>query len=80
MDTIFQQVEEWLKGLIIPVLMDTISSIFDCVNTEVGNISSDLAVTPSGFNPQVFNMWARVSTWKWKARKFSTIFMVSKLE
>ena len=61
MDTIFQQVEEWLKGLIIPVLMDTISSIFDCVNTEVGNISSDLAVTPSGFNPQVFNMIRQIS-------------------
>ncbi len=56
MDTIFQQVEEWLKGLIIPVLMETISGIFDYVNTEVGNISSNLAVTPSGFNPQVFNM------------------------
>ena len=61
MDTIFQQVEEWLKGLIIPVLMDTISSIFDSVNTEVGNISSDLAVTPSGFNPQVFNMIRQIS-------------------
>lgn len=61
MDTVFQQVEEWLKGLIIPVLMDAISGIFDCVNTEVGNISSDLATTPSAFNPQVFGMIRNVS-------------------
>ena len=61
MDTVLQQIEEWLKGLIIPVLMENISGIFDSINTEVGSIASDVGTTPYNFSPSIFGMIRNIS-------------------
>ena len=56
MERLFEQIEEHLKELIIPYLMSCLSSMFNCVNDQVGVIASDVARTPSAFSPSVFNM------------------------
>ncbi len=61
MDRLFEQIEEHLKELIIPYLMSCLSSMFNCVNDEVGAIASDVATTPSAFSPSVFNMIRNIS-------------------
>lgn len=58
---IFNQFGEWLKGLMIPHLMDALSGMFNSVNSHVGSISSDVAATPSAFSPTIFNMIKNVS-------------------
>ncbi|MBO6241986.1 MAG: hypothetical protein J6O61_14370 [Butyrivibrio sp.] len=61
MDRLFEQIEEHLKELIIPYLMNVLSSMFNCVNDEVGVIASDVATTPSAFSPSVFSMIRNIS-------------------
>lgn len=61
MDTVLQQVEEWLKNMMIPVLMNHLNGLFDTLNSEVGSIASDLGTTPYGFSPDVFNMIRNIS-------------------
>jgi hypothetical protein len=61
LDRLFEKIEEHLKELIIPYLMSCLSSMFNCVNDEVGAIASDVATTPSAFSPSVFNMIRNIS-------------------
>ena len=61
MERLFEQIEEHLKELIIPYLMSCLSSMFNCVNDQVGVIASDVARTPSAFSPSVFNMIKNIS-------------------
>jgi hypothetical protein len=61
LDTVLQQVEEWLKNMMIPVLMNALTGLFDSLNSEVGSIASDLGTTPSAFSPSVFSMIRTIS-------------------
>ncbi|MBP3279364.1 MAG: hypothetical protein J6M44_10455 [Butyrivibrio sp.] len=61
MDRVFEQIEEHLKEMIIPYLMSCLSSMFNCVNDEVGAIASDVGMTPSAFSPSVYNMIRNIS-------------------
>jgi hypothetical protein len=61
LDTVLQQVEEWLKTMMIPVIMNQLNGLFDTLNSEVGSIASGLGASPSGFSPDVFNMIRNIS-------------------
>ena len=61
MDTVFQQIEEWLKNMMVPAVMDKISTIFNSINSEVGNIASEVGTTPNDFSPSIFNMIRNIS-------------------
>ena len=61
MDTVFQQIEEWLKNMMVPAVMDKISTIFNSINSEVGNIASEVGTTPNDFSPGIFNMIRNIS-------------------
>ena len=53
---IFNQFGEWLKSLLIPVIMDTLSHTFDMVNDKVGEVATQVGQTPADFQPGVFSM------------------------
>ena len=61
MDYVFQQIEEWLKEMMVPTVMDEISTIFDSINAEVGNVASELGTTPNDFSPNIFSMIKDIS-------------------
>ena len=61
MDTVLQQLEEWLKEMMVPAVMEEISTIFDSINAEVGTIASDVGTTPNNFSPSVFTMIRDIS-------------------
>ena len=61
MNTIFEQIAEWLKGLLIDGIMDNLSGMFDAVNQQVGDIADQVGRTPSAFSPGVFAMVQNVS-------------------
>lgn len=61
MEAVLEQIEEHLKELIIPYLMQCLSEMFNCVNTTVGGIAADVGQTPSAFSPSVFSMIKTIS-------------------
>ena len=61
MDSILQQITDWLKGILVSGIMDNLTNTFTSVNDEVGQIAADVAQTPSAFMPGVFNMIRNLS-------------------
>lgn len=61
MDSIFQQITEWLKEVIISAIMGNLSGMFESVNTQVGEIATSVGMTPANFSPEVFAMVCNVS-------------------
>lgn len=61
MDSIFQQITEWLKEVIISAIMSNLSGMFESVNTQVGKIATSVGTTPANFSPEVFAMVRNIS-------------------
>lgn len=61
MDSIFQQITEWLKEVIISAIMGNLSGMFESVNTQVDEIATSVGMTPANFSPEVFAMVRNVS-------------------
>ena len=61
MDSILQQITEWLKEVIISAIMGNLSGMFESVNTQVGEIATSVGMTPANFSPEVFAMVRNVS-------------------
>ena len=54
MDAILQQIADWLKGMLVDGIMNNLSGMFDAVNQQVGDVASQVGMTPAGFSPGVF--------------------------
>lgn len=61
MDSIFQQISDWLREMLIAGIMDNLSGLFDSVNDQVGDIASQVGTTPADFSPGVFSLIRSVS-------------------
>ena len=56
MDFIWGKVTEWLKGILVDGIMSNLSTLFEQVNQQVGDIATQVGTTPAGWNSGVFNM------------------------
>ena len=61
MDSILQQITDWLKEMLVTAIMGNLSGLFDSVNNQVGEIASDVGMTPANFSPGVFAMIRNIS-------------------
>ena len=61
MNSIIQQITDWLKGLLVSGIMNNLTNTFSSVNDQVGQIASQVGQTPSSFLPAVFNMVRNLS-------------------
>jgi len=61
LDTVLAEIEEWLKSMLVPAVMEKLTSMFNSINSEVGSIASDVGTTPYGFSPSIFNMIRNIS-------------------
>ena len=61
MDSIIQQITDWLKGVLVSGIMNNLTNTFASVNDQVGQIATDVAQTPSGYMPSIFNMVRNLS-------------------
>lgn len=61
MNTILEQITEWLKEMLAAGVMDNLSGLFDSVNTQVGTIASEVGTTPVNFSPGVFSLIRNIS-------------------
>lgn len=56
MDSILQQLTDWIKEMLVSGVMDNLNNIFDAVNGQVGEIATEVGTTPQNFSPAIFNM------------------------
>ena len=61
MDSILQQITDWLKEMLVEAIMGNLSGLFDSVNNQVGELASDVGMTPANFSPGVFAMIRNIS-------------------
>ena len=61
MDSVLDQIGEWLKELLVSGIMNQLTGLFDSVNTQVGDIATQVGTTPANFSPGVFAMIRNVS-------------------
>ena len=46
MQSILDQITEWLREMLVGGIMGHLSGMFDSVNQQVGEIASDVGMTP----------------------------------
>lgn len=61
MQSILEQITDWLKSMIISGIMGNLSGMFDSVNQQVGQIAGGVGTTPANFSPAVFSMIRNIS-------------------
>ena len=61
MDSIFQQITDWLKEMLISAIMGNLSGMFESVNNQVGEIATSVGRTPESFSPEIFAMVRNIS-------------------
>ena len=61
MQSILEQITDWLKSMIISGIIGNLSGMFDSVNQQVGQIAGDVGTTPVNFSPAVFSMIRNIS-------------------
>ena len=61
MQSIIDSIVEWLKELLVTGIMGNLTNTFDSVNAQVGQIATEVGMTPSTFSPAIFNMIRNLS-------------------
>lgn len=61
MNSILDQITQWLKEMLISGIMGNLTGMFDSVNRQVGEIAADVSTTPAAFSPAVFALIRNVS-------------------
>ena len=61
MDSILQQITDWLKELLISGIMGNLEGLFDTVNAKVGEIAVQVGTTPAAWNAGVFSLIRQLS-------------------
>lgn len=56
MNVIIEAITEWLKELLISGIISNLSGLFDGVNERVGEISTQVGMTPQGWNGSIYGM------------------------
>ena len=61
MQSIFDAITEWLKGLLVEGIMGNLGGLFTGVNEQVGEIAAQVGMTPAAWNTGVFSMIRQLS-------------------
>jgi len=61
MQSILDNITEWLKTMLIDGIVTNLSGMFDNVNQQVGEIADQVGLTPAGWNAGVFSMIRNLS-------------------
>jgi len=56
LESLLEQLTEYLKGILVSGIMDNLTSTFNSLNSKLGEVTSNLAQSPVDFQPSVFNM------------------------
>jgi hypothetical protein len=56
LESLLEQLTEYLKGILVSGIMDNLTSTFNNLNSKLGEVTSNLAQSPADFQPSVFNL------------------------
>ena len=56
MDMILDAIVEWLREILIGGILDNLSGMFESVNAQVGDIGTQVGMTPQAWNGSINNM------------------------
>ena len=56
MDYIKEQITEWLKEILTDDIINNLSGLFDNVNQEIGEITTQVGMTPQGWNGGIYSL------------------------
>ena len=56
MDFLLDSITDWLKELLVSGILSNLSGMFDSVNDKVGDISTQVGMTPQAWNGGIFSM------------------------
>lgn len=59
MDFLTDWITKWLKGVLIDGIMGNLSGLFDNVNTQVGEIATQVGTSPASWNSGVLRSFYR---------------------
>ena len=54
MDFIIQGLTDWLKEILVSGIMGNLTGMFDAVNQKVGEVSTQVGLTPQAWNHDIF--------------------------
>ena len=61
MDSLLQQLTDWLKEMLVSGIMANLQGAFSSVNEQVGEIATAVGQTPSNFLPGVYSLVRNLS-------------------
>jgi len=61
MEHLFEEINQWIKDLLINTINSSLSTMFGDVNEKVGTIADEVGRTPQGWNSSIFNMIQNLS-------------------
>lgn len=61
MDSIIQQITDWLKEVLVSGTMNNLTNTFSSVNEQVGQIAAEVGKTPGSYMPSVFSLVRNLS-------------------
>ena len=61
MEYIFEEINTWIKDLLIGSIQGNLTNMFGDVNEKVGTIAADVGQTPQGWNSGIFSMIQNLS-------------------
>ena len=61
MQSIIEQITEWLRTMLVSGIMDNLTGMFDSVNQQVAGMTADIGMTPAEFSPGIFSLIQNIS-------------------
>ena len=61
MEDVLQQLGTWMKVILVNGIMTQLTGLFDSVNTQVGDIATQVGTTPANFSPGIFSLIRSIS-------------------
>lgn len=61
MQSIIEQITEWLRTMLVSGIMGNLAGLFDGVNQQVGEIAGNVGMTPAQFSPGIFSLIRNIS-------------------
>ena len=80
MDYLLDALTNWLKEMLVGGIMGNLTGMFDSVNHQVADISTQVDQTPQGWNGSIFSMIQNLSNSITMARITPAIGTMMKLE
>lgn len=61
LDSVFEAIEEWIRTLLTNMISSNLTTMFTDVNDKTGQIASQVAQTPQGWNSSIYSLIQNLS-------------------